>query len=111
MSVRIGEELCEHYRLYVNGSRWAFSEMSFDELKVELEDVEWEMTPYRGHDLVHVVRVSTKRSRNEDENKEERQSKRIHIAPQQLLGPDAQDNRGPLDTNAMSPISHRYGHL
>ena len=108
MIFRIKGGLDEHYHSHFNGIMWTFGELTFDEFKVELEDVEWKMTPYRYDDLPPAVQKLTKRIRGVDGDATGSQSKRLHVSPQQLLGVNAQGNQGAMDINAISASIHRY---
>jgi hypothetical protein len=85
--------------------------LTFDELKDELEDVEWNMTPYQYGHSSPVVQKSTKRSREIDGNAEEGQSKKSCVFPEQVLGVNRQGNQGTVSINAISAGAHRYGLL
>jgi hypothetical protein len=82
--------------------------LTFDELKVELKDVEWIMTPYHYGDLSPVVQKLTRRGHEVDGDAEESQSKRRHVCPHQLLGVNANGKQGIVDVNARSASIHRY---
>lgn len=100
---RVKEGLERHYRPYLNGVK----ELTFDELKMELKDVEWNMTPYHYGDLPPIVQKLTKRGHEVDGDAES-QSKRCHIFPQQLLRVNAKGKQGTMNVNARSESIRQY---